>query len=178
MKNWINLLPWRQQLIAQKNRKFIYKISLFFTALLILGMGISLFHGNLTRQLSEKQQQFYRQQDEFAKLTRQVSQLRRSYEQTEEQNLISSDSVSLFLSWLARLPLNEGELTEFLLQQNSIHLHGYAENQQEFDSIHQYIVQTEWIYESKLTHFSTSAKGLLAFSFAIEWGRNGKASMD
>ncbi len=169
MKQWINLLPWRARLFRQQQRRLVFKILGFITALCLTYVGLSYCNQHLQQMIVIKQHQFQQQQTMLSKLEYQLTQLRQEQEWGEGQLLVSSNEVLQLMTWLKDLPFIQGELTEFYVEKERIKLKERVTQQSEFDHIQQYISQSSFIQTHQLNHFITLSDSTIEFGFDIYW---------
>ncbi len=168
MKDWLNLLPWRNALLRKKQRKsqkIIVAWGLLLTSCFFL---LSYFNDNMQQSISFQQQQNQRQQQQLNQLISENHKLKLQQQIDSHQPISAKNFLQLFKS-IQQFPFEQGELQQLNIQPAQIQLLGFAQTQTEFDEIVHYLHQQNYISESQLRDFSLQTDGKLHFDFELKW---------
>ena len=160
----LNLLPWRLEQHQKTFRRFTWQGLIWLACSVLIVVGLS--------HLNEQQVQILNQtKEKLAQITHQVHQKRIQVQQLqhdlkEMNELTEMDTKYVYrmLNLLTELPLQQGELDEFMLNAKQVALSGVTENQQEFEEIHQFLKRH--FTEVNLTKFQPVQQQLF-FQFDI-----------
>ncbi|WP_439256902.1 competence protein ComB [Lonepinella sp. BR2271] len=171
MNSAINLLPWRLEQHQRRSRQGVSKLAVFS---LLVSIGYLIFN-----QFAQDYQQRYTEQlqtqQSLQQQLNQVEQKRvQSQQRLQQQGKqsavdISTDLVTALFDLLAELPLQQGELTGLQFSAQQFRLQGLAQQQSEFEQIHQFFKQYPQIKQLKLAQFSPQSDGKLHFEFQLQF---------
>ena len=135
----INLLPWRTYQHQERLRRLAFYIALF----ILLAINLMLAFRNLIEQqkqnLQAQQKSFEQLNQQLHKTTMQIDQLRGVVKVGEVLHSLTNRQVQHSLSRLSELPLQKGELNRFKQDAHNLSLEGRAQDQTEFESVHQFL---------------------------------------
>ena len=161
----LNLLPWRHTHQQYLLRHFAWQslIVILFSAVsyFVAQYQLSNWQNNLIAQQNQlNQSQLHNQQ-----LQNQITQLRQKMP-LQTQLPLNAKHVQAALVLLNQLPFTQGELHDFLLNAEQMQLIGLAQNQAEFEAIHQFLIQQfsqvnliEFQSDSEKWHFHFELNG-------------------
>ncbi|PJG84731.1 hypothetical protein [Conservatibacter flavescens] len=172
-KRTINLLPWRLNAHLQRCRILLF--TLIFFSLTCLGCWLCFSY--FTQQLNQTyQQQFSTLQQVQQQLTQTQNDItHRQNNQntaTEPSQAIATTRVAQLLNMLTQLPLMLGELYGLELRQPpqsspSVILQGMAGNSHEFEQLHAFFNEQDWITQVQLLHLEPQQHQQLHFQFQL-----------
>ena len=135
----INLLPWRTYQHQKRLRRLAFYIALF----ILLAINLMLAFSNLIEQqkqnLQAQQKSFKQLNQQLHKTTMQIDQLRSAVKVGEVLQSLTNGQVQNSLQRLSELPLQKGELNRFKQDGHNLSLEGRAQDQTEFESVHQFL---------------------------------------
>ena len=135
----INLLPWRTYQHQKRLRRLAFYIALF----ILLAINLMLAFSNLIEQqqqnLQAQQKSFEQLNQQLYKITMQIDQLRSAVKVGEVLQSLTNGQVQNSLQRLSELPLQKGELNRFKQDAYNLSLEGRAQDQTEFESVHQFL---------------------------------------
>ena len=135
----INLLPWRTYQHQKRLRRLAFYIALF----ILLAINLMLAFSNLIEQqkqnLQTQQKSFEQLNQQLYKNTTQIDQLRSAVKVGEVLQPLTNEQVQNSLQQLSELPLQKGELNRFNQDAHNLSLEGQAQDQMEFESVHQFL---------------------------------------
>ncbi|SQH96815.1 competence protein B [Haemophilus haemolyticus] len=135
----MNLLPWRTNQHQKRLRRLAFYIALF----ILLAINLMLAFNNLIEQqkqnLQAQQKSFEQLNQQFHKTTMQIDQLRSAVKVSEVLQPLTNEQVQNSLQRLSELPLQAGELNRFKQDAHNLNLEGRAQDQMEFESVHQFL---------------------------------------
>lgn len=135
----MNLLPWRTYQHQKRLRRLAFYIALF----ILLAINLTLAFSNLIEQqkqdLQAQQTSFEKLNQQLHKTTKQIEQLRSAVKVGEVLTSIPNEQVKESLQQLSELPFQQGELNKFKQDANNLSLEGNAQDQREFEQIHQFL---------------------------------------
>lgn len=135
----MNLLPWRTYQHQKRLRRLAFYIALF----ILLAINLTLAFSNLIEQqkqdLQAQQTSFEKLNQQLHKTTKQIEQLRSAVKVGEVLTSIPNEQVKKSLQQLSELPFQQGELNKFKQDANNLSLEGNAQDQREFEQIHQFL---------------------------------------
>ena len=133
----MNLLPWRTYQHQKRLRRLAFYIALF----ILLAINLMLAFSNLIEQqkqnLQTQQKSFEQLNQQLYKTTTQIDQLRSAVKVGEVLQSLTNGQVQNSLQRLSELPLQTGELNQFKQDGHNLILEGRAQDQMEFESVHQ-----------------------------------------
>ena len=137
----MNLLPWRTYQHQKRLRRLAFYIALF----VLLAINLMLAFSNLIEQqkqnLQTQQKSFEQLNQQLYKTTTQIDQLRSAVKVGDVLHSLTNGQVQNSLQRLSELPLQKGELNRFKQDAHSLSLEGLAQDQTEFESVHQFLKQ-------------------------------------
>lgn len=137
----MNLLPWRTYQHQKRLRRLAFYIALF----ILLAINLMLAFSNLIEQqkqnLQAQQKSFEQLNQQLHKTVTQIDLLRSSVKVGEVLQSLMNGQVQNSLSLLSELPLQTGELKRFKQDAHNLSLEGRAQDQMEFESVHQFLKQ-------------------------------------
>ncbi|EOX4855762.1 TPA: competence protein ComB [Haemophilus influenzae] len=135
----MNLLPWRTYQHQKRLRRLAFYIALF----ILFAINLMLAFSNLIEQqkqnLQAQQTSFEQLNQQLHKTTMQIDQLRSAVKVGEVLTSIPNEQVKKSLQQLSELPFQQGELNKFKQDANNLSLEGNAQDQTEFELIHQFL---------------------------------------
>lgn len=135
----MNLLPWRTYQHQKRLRRLAFYIALF----ILLAINLMLAFSNLIEQqkqnLQAQQKSFEQLNQQLHKTVTQIDLLRSSVKVGEVLQSLTNGQVQNSLSLLSELPLQTGELKRFKQDAHNLSLEGRAQDQTEFESVHQFL---------------------------------------
>ena len=135
----MNLLPWRTYQHQKRLRRLAFYIALF----ILLAINLTLAFNNLIEQqqqnLQAQQKSFEQLNQQRHKTTMQIDQLRSAVRVGEVLQSLTNGQVQNSLQQLSELPLQKGELNRFKQDAHNLSLEGRAQDQTEFESVHQFL---------------------------------------
>ena len=135
----MNLLPWRTYQHQKRLRRLAFYIALF----ILLAINLMLVFSNLIEQqkqnLQAQQKSFEQLNQQLHKTTMQIDQLRGAVKVGEVLQSLTNGQVQNSLQRLSELPLQTGELNQFKQDAHNLSLEGQAQDQTEFESVHQFL---------------------------------------
>ena len=135
----MNLLPWRTYQHQKRLRRLAFYIALF----ILLAINLMLAFNNLIEQqqqnLQAQQKSFEQLNQQLHKTTIQIEQLRSAVQVGEVLQSLTNGQVQHSLQRLSELPLQKGELNRFKQDGHNLSLEGRAQDQMEFESVHQFL---------------------------------------
>ena len=137
----MNLLPCRIYQHQKRLRRLAFYIALF----ILLAINLMLAFSNLIEQqkqnLQAQQTSFEQLNQQLHKTTMQIDQLRSAVKVGEVLQPLTNEQVQNSLQRLSELPLQTGELNRFKQDAHNLSLEGRAQDQMEFESVHQFLKQ-------------------------------------
>ena len=137
----MNLLPWRTYQHQKRLRRLAFYIALF----ILLAINLMLAFSNLIEQqkqnLQAQQKSFEQLNQQFHKTTTQIDLLRSAVKVGEVLQPLTNEQVQNSLQRLSEFPLQTGELNRFKQDAHNLSLEGRAQDQMEFESVHQFLKQ-------------------------------------
>lgn len=135
----MNLLPWRIYQHQKRLRRLAFYIALF----ILLAINLMLAFSNLIEQqkqnLQTQQTLFEQLNQKLHKVTTQIDLLRSAVKVGEVLQPLTNSQVQNSLQRLSELPLQKGELNRFKQDAHNLSLEGRAQDQTEFESVHQFL---------------------------------------
>ena len=135
----MNLLPWRIYQHQKRLRRLAFYIALF----ILLAINLMLAFSNLSEQqkqnLQTQQKYFEQLNQQLHKTTTQIDLLRSAVKVGEVLQSLKNGQVQNSLQRLSELPLHKGELNRFKQDAHNLSLEGRAQDQTEFESVHQFL---------------------------------------
>ena len=135
----MNLLPWRIYQHQKRLRRLAFYIALF----ILLAINLMLAFSNLSEQqkqnLQTQQKYFEQLNQQLHKTTTQIDLLRSAVKVGEVLQSLTNGQVQNSLQRLSELPLQKGELNRFKQDAHNLSLEGRAQDQTEFESVHQFL---------------------------------------
>ena len=135
----MNLLPWRTNQHQKRLRRLAFYIALF----ILLAINLMLAFSNLIEQqkqnLQAQQKSFEQLNQQLHKATTQIDLLRSAVKVGEVLQPLANGQVQNSLQRLSELPLQKGELNRFKQDAYNLSLEGRAQDQTEFESVHQFL---------------------------------------
>ena len=135
----MNLLPWRIYQHQKRLRRLAFYIALF----ILLAINLMLAFSNLIEQqkqnLQTQQTLFEQLNQKLHKVTTQIDLLRSAVKVGEVLQPLTNSQVQNSLQRLSELPLQKGELNRFKQDVHNLSLEGRAQDQTEFESVHQFL---------------------------------------
>ena len=161
----MNLLPWRTYQHQKRLRHLAFYIALF----ILLAINLTLAFNDLIEQqkqnLQAQQKSFGQLKQQLYKTTTQIDQLRSAVKVGEVLQSLTNGQVQHSLQRLSELPLQTGELNRFKQDIHNLILEGRAQDQTEFESVHQFLKQH--FPNVKLSHVQPEQHTLF-FRFDVE----------
>lgn len=161
----MNLLPWRTYQHQKRLRRLAFYIALF----ILLAINLMLAFSNLIEQqkqnLQTQQKSFEQLNQQLYKTTTQIAQLRSAVKVGEVLQSLTNGQVQHSLLRLSELPLQTGELNRFKQDAHNLSLEGRAQDQTEFESVHQFL--KKYFPNVKLSHVQPEQHELF-FRFDVE----------
>ena len=163
----MNLLPWRTYQHQKRLRRLAFYVALF----ILLAINLILAFSNLIEQqkqdLQAQQTSFEKLNQQLHKTTKQIEQLRSAVQVGEILTSIPNEQIKKSLQLLSELPFQQGELNKFKQDANNLSLEGNAQDQREFELIHQFL--KKHFPNVKLSQFQPEQQSLY-FRFDMEQG--------
>ncbi|WP_118795525.1 competence protein B [Haemophilus haemolyticus] len=163
----MNLLPWRTYQHQKRLRRLAFYVALF----ILLAINLMLAFSNLIEQqkqnLQTQQKSFEQLNQQLHKTTIQIDQLRGAVKVGEVLHSLTNGQVQNSLKRLSELPLQTGELNRFKQDAHNLSLEGRAQDQTEFESVHQFL--NKHFPNVKLSQFQPEQQSLY-FRFDVEQG--------
>ena len=135
----MNLLPWRIYQYQKRLRRLAFYVALF----ILLAINFMLAFSNLIEQqkqnLQTRQKYFEQLNQQLHKTTIQIDLLRSAVKVGEVLQSLTNGQVQNSLQRLSELPLHKGELNRFKQDAHNLSLEGRAQDQTEFESVHQFL---------------------------------------
>lgn len=161
----MNLLPWR----TYQHQKRLHRLAFYIALFILLAINLTLAFNNLIEQ---QKQHFQAQQKSFEQLNQrlhktatQIDLLRSAVKVGEVLQPLTNEQVQNSLQRLSELPLQTGELNRFKQDAHNLSLEGRAQDQTEFESVHQFLKQH--FPNVKLSHVQPEQHTLF-FLFDVE----------
>ena len=161
----MNLLPWR----TYQHQKRLHRLAFYIALFILLAINLTLAFNNLIEQ---QKQHFQAQQKSFEQLNQQLHKtatqidlLRSAVKVGEVLQPLTNEQVQNSLQRLSELPLQTGELNRFKQDAHNLSLEGRAQDQMEFESVHQFLKQH--FPNVKLSHVQPEQHTLF-FLFDVE----------
>lgn len=136
----MNLLPWRTYQHQKRLRRLAFYIALF----ILLAINLMLAFSNLIEQqqnLQAPQKSFEQLNQQLHKTTTQIDLLRSAVQVGDVLQSLTNGQLQNSLQRLSELPLQKGELNRFKQDAHNLSLEGRAQDQTEFESVHQFLKQ-------------------------------------
>ena len=163
----MNLLPWR----TYQHQKHLRRLAFYIVFFILLAINLSLAFSNLIEQqkqnLQAQQTSFEKLNQQLHKATKQIEQLRSAVQVGEILTSIPNEQIKKSLQLLSELPFQQGELNKFKQDANNLSLEGNAQDQTEFELIHQFL--KKHFPNVKLTQVQPE-QDTLFFRFNVEQG--------
>lgn len=135
----MNLLPWR----IYQYQKRLHRLAFYIALFILLAINLMLAFSNLIEQqkqnLQAQQKSFEQLNQQLHKTTMQIDQLRSAVKVGEVLQSLTNGQVQNSLQRLSELPLQTGELNQFKQDAHNLSLEGQAQDQTEFESVHQFL---------------------------------------
>ena len=135
----MNLLPWR----TYQHQKRLRRLAFYIALCILLAINLILAFSNLIEQqqqnLQAQQKSFEQLNQQLHKTTMQIDQLRSAVKVGEVLQPLKNEQVQNSLQRLSELPLQTGELNRFKQDAHNLSLEGRAQDQMEFESVHQFL---------------------------------------
>lgn len=163
----MNLLPWR----TYQHQKCLRRLVFYFALFILLAINLALAFSHLIeqqKQNSQAQQKSFEQlNQQLHKTTTQIDQLRSAVKAGEVLQSLTNGQVQHSLLRLSELPLQTGELNRFKQDAHNLSLEGRAQDQMEFESVHQFL--NKYFPNVKLSQVQPEQHTLF-FRFDMEQG--------
>lgn len=161
----MNLLPWR----TYQHQKRLHRLAFYIALFILLAINLMLAFNNLIEQqkqnLQTQQKSFEQLNQQLHKTTMQIDQLRSAVKVGEVLQSLTNGQVQNSLQRLSELPLQTGELKRFKQDAHNLSLEGRAQDQTEFESVHQFL--KKYFPNVKLSHVQPEQHTLF-FRFDVE----------
>ena len=135
----MNLLPWR----TYQHQKRLSRLAFYIALFILLAINLMLAFSNLIEQqkqnLQTQQKSFEQLNQQLYKTTMQIDQLRSAVKVGEVLQSLTNEQVQNSLQRLSEFPLQTGELNRFKQDAHNLSLEGRAQDQTEFESVHQFL---------------------------------------
>ena len=135
----MNLLPWR----TYQHQKRLHRLAFYIALFILLAINLMLAFNNLIEQqkqnLQAQQKSFEQLNQQLHKTTTQIDLLRSAVKVGEVLQSLTNGQVQNSLQRLSELPLQKGELNRFKQDAHNLSLEGRAQDQTEFESVHQFL---------------------------------------
>ncbi|WP_439286939.1 hypothetical protein [Lonepinella sp. BR2357] len=166
----INLLPWRLEQHQQRSRQGLWRLGVCVILIALSGFALDKMAQHYQQQYAELQQKQQTIQLQHHQMEQKLVQSQQRLQQQGKQSAvdISTDLVTALFDLLAELPLQQGELTGLQFSAQQFRLQGLAQQQSEFEQIHQFFKQSPQIKQLKLAQFSPQTDGRLQFEFRLQ----------
>ncbi len=163
----MNLLPWRTYQHQKRLRHLVFYFALF----ILLAINLALAFSHLIeqqKQNSQAQQKSFEQlNQQLHKTATQIDLLRSAVKVGEVLQPLTNEQVQNSLQQLSELPLQKGELNRFKQDAHNLSLEGRAQDQTEFESVHQFL--NKYFPNVKLSQVQPEQHTLF-FRFDMEQG--------
>ena len=160
----LNLLPWRVEQHQKAFQRFIWQGLIWLACSVLIVFGLSYFNEQQAQTLNQTKEKLTQITHQVHQKRIQVQQLQRDLKEMNELTGMETEYVYRMLNLLTELPLQQGELDEFMLNAKQVVLSGMTESQQEFEEIHQFLKRH--FTEVNLTKFQPVQQQLF-FQFDI-----------
>ena len=135
----MNLLPWR----TYQHQKRLHRLAFYIALFILFAINLMLAFNNLIEQqkqnLQAQQKSFEQFNQQLHKTTTQIDLLRSAVKVGEVLQSLTNGQVQNSLQRLSELPLQKGELNRFKQDAHNLSLEGRAQDQTEFESVHQFL---------------------------------------
>ena len=135
----MNLLPWR----TYQHQKRLCRLVFYFALFILLAINLALAFSHLIEQqkqnLQVQQKLFEQLNQQLHKTATQIDLLRSALKVGEVLQSLTNGQVQNSLQQLSELPLQKGELNRFKQDVHNLSLEGRAQDQTEFESVHQFL---------------------------------------
>ena len=131
----MNLLPWRTYQHQKRLRRLAFYIALF----ILLAINLMLAFSHLIEQQKQNLQTPPKSVEQLHKTATQIDLLRSALKVGEVLQSLTNGQVQNSLQQLSELPLQKGELNRFKQDVHNLSLEGRAQDQTEFESVHQFL---------------------------------------
>lgn len=135
----MNLLPWRTYQHQKRLRRLVFYFALFILLAINLTLAFSHLIEQQKQNLQVQQKLFEQLNQQFHKTTTQIDLLRSAVKVGEVLQSLTNGQVQNSLQRLSELPLQKGELNRFKQDAYNLSLEGRAQDQTEFESVHQFL---------------------------------------
>ena len=163
----MNLLPWRTYQHQKRLRRLVFYFALFILLALNLTLAFSHLIEQQKQNLQVQQKLFEQLNQQLHKTATQIDLLRSAVKVGEVLTSIPNEQVKKSLQQLSELPFQQGELNKFKQDANNLSLEGNAQDQTEFELIHQFL--KKHFPNVKLSQFQPE-QDTLFFHFDVEQG--------
>ena len=163
----MNLLPWRIYQHQKRLRRLAFYIALFILVAINLMLAFSNLSEQQKQNLQTQQKYFEQLNQQLHKTTTQIDQLRSAVKVGEVLQSLTNEQVQNSLQRLSELPLQKGELNRFKQDVHNLSLEGRAQDQTEFESVHQFL--NKYFPNVKLSQVQPEQHTLF-FRFDMEQG--------
>ena len=163
----INLLPWRTYQHQKRLRRLAFYIALFILLAINLMLAFSHLIEQQKQNLQTQQKSVEQLNQQLYKTTTQIDQLRSAVKVGEVLQSLTNGQVQHSLLRLSELPLQKGELNRFKQDAHNLSLEGRAQDQTEFESVHQFL--NKYFPNVKLSQVQPEQHTLF-FRFDMEQG--------
>ena len=160
----LNLLPWRLEQHQKAFRRFTWQGLIWLACSVLIVVGLSHLNEQQVQILNQTKEKLTQITHQVHQKRIQVQQLQHDLKEMNELTEMDTKYVYRMLNLLTELPLQQGELDEFMLNAMQVALSGVTENQQEFEVIHQFL--KHHFTEVNLTKFQPVQQQLF-FQFDI-----------
>ena len=135
----MNLLPWRTYQHQKRLRRLVFYFALFILLAINLALAFSHLIEQQKQNLQTQQKSVEQLNQQLYKTTTQIDQLRSAVKVGEVLQSLTNGQVQHSLLRLSELPLQKGELNRFKQDAHNLSLEGRAQDQTEFESVHQFL---------------------------------------
>lgn len=163
----MNLLPWRIYQHQKRLRRLAFYIALFILVAINLMLAFSNLSEQQKQNLQTQQKYFEQLNQQLHKTTTQIDLLRSAVKVGEVLQSLTNEQVQNSLQRLSELPLQKGELNRFKQDVHNLSLEGRAQDQTEFESVHQFL--NKYFPNVKLSQVQPEQHTLF-FRFDMEQG--------
>ena len=163
----MNLLPWRTYQHQKRLRRLAFYIALFILLAINLMLAFSHLIEQQKQNLQTQQKSVEQLNQQLYKTTTQIDQLRSAVKVGEVLQSLTNGQVQHSLLRLSELPLQKGELNRFKQDAHNLSLEGRAQDQTEFESVHQFL--NKYFPNVKLSQVQPE-QDTLFFRFNVEQG--------
>ena len=163
----MNLLPWRTYQHQKRLRRLAFYIALFILVAINLMLAFSNLSEQQKQNLQTQQKYFEQLNQQLHKTTTQIDLLRSAVKVGEVLQSLTNEQVQNSLQRLSELPLQKGELNRFKQDVHNLSLEGRAQDQTEFESVHQFL--NKYFPNVKLSQVQPEQHTLF-FRFDMEQG--------